>query len=283
MTRRFAALIALIALVSVIATGALLSGCTKSTVSVKTGERVMCTFGEEISSTVKTLRVDSSEAGKYSVRTRTVTCDKHAQLQKLYSEAQTALGTQDFTTAKAKLAEVVKLDATYKLASKQLDELENGGEPDPDETGGSPEEPAATDPGDQEKPEGPVASLLVYTPDSLSGFRAQKVGSDAFSVSRQYVPTAGGAISLLTIVAEQHRSAQAASAWLATYVKGPYSKSSSTVQVGGHSAYLATDGRRFAIIAWTNGQVVVAIEADAGANPAGAFEKLKAIAGGLPR
>ena len=271
-----------------------LGGCSQRTVSVKTGERVVCTYGEQVSSTVRTIEVPAKEAGKYSVTTKQVTCDKHAQLEKLYSEAQTALGKQDFKTAQTKLAEVVKIDATYASAAKQLTAIRNGDKPAPETAGGASSSSTTTDTAkpnsndttetdDAPKPEGPVASLLVYTPDSIAGYKAKAVGSDVFSVSRQYVPTSAGKIASLMIFAEQQRTSQAAKSWLQANVKSPYSQSARNVRIAGKDAYLGTDGRRFAVIAWTNGPITVVIEADAGTRPSDAYAALQAVAGKLPK
>jgi hypothetical protein len=289
-SRRYPFALAILTLGVLLLATAVLAGCGLRTVSVKTGEIVVCTSGEQVSSSVRTIRVPAKEAGKYSVKTTRITCEKHAQLEKLYSEAQTALESQDFKTAQTKLTELVKIDATYKLASKQLTAIKQGEKPTPDGAAGTPASAPATGtappgnqgkPGETAKPEGPVASLLVYTPDSLAGFKAQPVGSDAFSVSRQYLPVAAGDIASLVVYAEQRNSDQDAKSWVSANVKQRYTQSARNVRIGKRDAYLATDGRRFAIIAWTEGPITVAVEADAGASPSSAFRQLQAVANSI--
>lgn len=287
MSRRLSLWVTGLSLVVALGTTSAVTGCAKRMVSVETGQRVVCTYGEIVSSTVRTVRVPAREAGKYSVTTKRITCARHTQLEKLYAEAQAALGKNDLTTAKAKLAEVVKIDATYKSASSQLKAIQAGNTPTADgssgpgssgSTGSTSTPPGGgTTPGGT-KPEGPVASLLIYTPDSIDGFKARPVVADAFSISRQYLPLSSGDISSLVIVAEQFRSSSAAQDWLKTNVRGRYMRSADNVQIGKRTAYLATDGRRFAIIAWSEGPIAVAIEADAGSNPSSAFTLLKAVA-----
>ncbi len=288
MNRRLSLWVTALSLVVALGTTSAVTGCAKRMVSVETGQRVVCTYGEIVSSTVHTVRVPAREAGKYSVTTTRITCAKHTQLEKLYAEAQAALGKKDLTTAKAKLAEVVKIDATYKSASSQLKAIQAGNTPTADgssgpgssgSTGSTSTTPpgSGTTPGGT-KPEGPVASLLVYTPDSIDGFKARPVVADAFSISRQYLSLSSADVSSLVIVAEQFRSSSAAQNWLKTNVRGRYTRSADNVQIGKRTAYLATDGQRFAIIAWTEGPIAVAIEADAGSGPTSAFTLLKAVA-----
>jgi hypothetical protein len=274
--------IAILAVV-VLALVAVLGGCAGRTVSVQTGERVICTYGETVSTTVHTVRVPASEAKKYSVTTRTITCDRHTQLEKLYAEAQAALGKNDLATAKSKLEAVVKLEATYKKAAAQLEEIASGKTPAPDGSTGASTSGGGTPPdtGGESEPgtvEGPVASLLVYTPDSIEGFTAQPVIADAYSISRQYLPKSSGGVASLVIVAEQFRDATAAQDWIETNVRGRYVKSARDVKVGSRNAYLGTDGRRFAVIGWTEGPIAIAVEADAGNEPAGAFSLLQTVA-----
>jgi hypothetical protein len=59
----------------------LLSGC-RSTVTVKTGMRVVCTNGEVVSEDVRQIEVPAEEAGAYTVRTETVTCEAHGRQPK---------------------------------------------------------------------------------------------------------------------------------------------------------------------------------------------------------
>lgn len=296
MTRRIALIaVGMAAAFALLATG--VSGCQRPTVAVKTGERVVCTYGEEVTSTVRTIRVQAGDAGKYSVSTRRITCPRHQQLEKLYSEAQAALTKQDFKTAEKKLAELVAIDATYKRASEQLADLKAGKKPGADTSSGSTSGSTATTgttpasggstttetPDEPDEPEGPVASLLAYTPDTIKGFRAYPVKASTFSVARQYVPTSASTLDSFTIVAEQYRSDRAAKEWLDSSIKRGYSQSARTGKIGNRTAYFGTDGQRFAVIAWTNGQVGVAIEGDVGSKPADGFAALSAIVGALPK
>jgi hypothetical protein len=229
--------------------------------------------------------VPAKDANKYSVKTVTVTCDKHRALEQSYAAAQAALAKKDFATAKTELEKVVKVDATFRKAKQQLDDIVAGRKPEPDTSpntgtpGGTPSTPATdTTPGSTDPPVGPVASLLVYTPDVLAGFKPEQVMADVFSVSRVYLPSASGQMTALTIAAEQHRSDQAAQDWVRDNVRSRYTQSARNVRVGSHDGYLGTDGQRFAVIAWTEGPVTVVLEADTEGQPASVLGQLQELA-----
>lgn len=279
-----------------------LGGCAEKTVRVKTGERVVCTYGEQVSSSVHTIKAPASEAGKYSVRTRTVTCARHTQLEQIYAEAQAAIEKKDLESAKKKLTQIVAVDSSFRSAASQLDEISKGRTPTVDRTGSTGPTSPATAGGSQNptsstnanpggtgntggtpKPEGPVASLLIYTPDTLAGYRALPAAADVFAISREYLPRQAGQVVALVIQVEQHRSAGAARQWLSEEVKRRYTHSARNVRIEGRDAYIATDGRRFAIIGWVEGAVSVAIEAEAATKPADVIDELRAVAAAVMR
>ena len=286
-----ARMLAVVALVLVVLFSASLTSCAQRKVEVKTGERVVCTYGEQVESTVRTIKVRAKDAGKYSVKTVTVLCDKHRALEESYAAAQAAITQGDLAKAKTELEKVVKVDPNYKLAKKQLGEISAGKTPTPDSSGSSAGTgptipsvvPTETTPGDDTPPEGPVASLLVYTPDTLSGLRAEKVIADTFSVSRNYLPATPSDIAAIVVVAEQHRSVQAAQDWLRDNIRAGYTQSARNVRVGSHDGYMGTDGSRFAAIAWTEGPVTVAIEADAKGDPSAVLGQLQNLASQIAR
>ncbi len=272
------------------------AGCSARTVSVKSGERVVCTYGEQVSSTVRTIEVPAKEAGEYSVTTRRITCAKHTQLERLYAEAQSALSKRDFASAKKQLAQIVVLDSSFGAAQQQLNDLNKSKTPAPDGAS-SPGSSAATTPSTpatsttkpgagkpgSAKPEGPVASLLVYTPDTLAGYRALPVAADVFSVNREYRAREKGSIVAFVIAAEQQRSTSAAKSWLRDNVKLHYEQSARNVRIDGRDVYMATDGSRFAIIAWAEGPITIAIEAEATGKPSEALADLQSIAAAVVR
>ena len=276
--------------VAIVAGIAALVSFSKRTVEVKTGERVMCTYGEQVSNSIRTIRVPAKEAANYSVKTVTITCDEHLALEASYAAAQAALAKKDVATAKAELEKVVRVEPSFRRARQQLDEIAAGKVPAPDTGtggGGAPpdtSQPATqTTPGKDDPPAGPVASLLVYTPDSLAGYRVLKPVADVFAVSREYLPLSSGKIAALVIAAEQHRSDQAAIDWVRDNVRQLYTHSARDLRVKGHDGYIATDGRRFAIIAWTEGPITVAIEADTSSRPQDVLSSLESIASAIAR
>lgn len=288
----------------------MLGGCQKK-IDVKSGTRTVCTYGEVVSQKVKTISVPADKAGSYRVRTVTVTCDRHTRLEELYAEAQADITKGDLAAAKVKLTQVVASDKTYRSAAKQLNEIKAGKKPSPDTTtkpvvskpttstpapgSTSPTSPGAPSPspvtppavqdpapGD-ETPTGPIVSMLEWAPDAITGYKAAKVVADTMSLSRQYVPLAGTNTVALVIAAEQYRDAKTATAALGAYAKRPFPENSSTVTVNGHTAYFGTDSTRFAMLAFTDGAVLVQIEmAGALGKQASLKDELVAVAKQLP-
>lgn len=287
--RAHAGALATVALALALLSSVGLAACGQRTVTVKTGERVVCTYGEQVKSTVRTIEVPADEAKRYSVKTVTVLCPKHRALEDAYGAAQAAIVKQDFAKAKTELEKVVKVDPTYRSAKKQLDDISAGRKPAADpgtgNTGGSAPStpPTQTTPGAKDPPAGPVASLLVYTPDTLAGYRAEQVVADVFAVSRVYLPTSAATVSSVVVAAEQHRSTEAAQEWLRDNVRAHYTQSARNVRVGNRDGYTGTDGSRFAVIAWTEGPITVVLEADARTKPAEALAELQKLAAQIVR
>ncbi len=239
------------------------TGCQRQ-VEVKTGTRTVCTYGHVISDDTRTIKVAEKDAGKFKVTTVTKTCDKHAQAEQLYSDAQSDITKGDLPAAEQKLAQVIAIDSAFKRAARQLADIKAKKTPTADTgavtpPGGS--SPATSTPeGGGEPPVGPVESLFKWVPDSIPGFApAAKAGGDALSVSREYVPPSKGAVVMVTIVAEQFRDAAEAKTNLDRQLKRQYGGNAATVRVNGHDAYFGTSGQ-YAVIGFTDGAVMVAVE-----------------------
>lgn len=257
--KRISTLLAILALVFAVSA----TGCQRK-VDVQTGTRVVCTNGEVVSEDVKTIAAPSGEAANYRIKTQVITCDTHSGLTKLYDEAQAALKAGDLKTAEAKLTQVVASNATYRQAQTQLDEIKAGKKPTPD-TGGTDTGGGTTTPPKPSTAPTSTASgaLTSWIPDALSGWTAQKPTVDLLSASREYLPSGGSRAVNLVIAAEQYSSATDAKAALDRQVKRVYTKNAAMLTVNGHSAYFGTDGTRFAVLAFTAGPIMVALEADA--------------------
>jgi hypothetical protein len=225
-------------------------------VRVETGEVVTCTYGEVVSNSVEVIEVAADKVSGYSVTTKTVTCDKHRRLETLYSEAQAAILASDLAAARTKLAEIVAADAAFRRAKAQLDAIDKGEKPLPDSggTGGG------TDTGGKE-PIGPIANLADLVPDNLSGYTASPVGSDVFTLAREYIPGASAPTDSLVIVVEQYRDAKGALAVINGSMKLDYDSDVSTLKIAGRSARFGTDGKRFATLAWNENGILIVIEA----------------------
>jgi len=106
---------------------------------------------------------------------------------------------------------------------------------------------------------------------------------DPLNIAREYVPADGSDVRSMVIIAEQSRTAAGAAAALNTQVKGKYTSAKDTVTVKGHQAYFGTDGRAFAVLGFTDGSVMVAIEmsVDSG-DPKGLKTELTRVAEQMP-
>ena len=273
---------AVVLVVALAVAGVSAAGCQRK-VEVKSGTITMCTAGEVISNDVKTVKVPANKAGAYRVRTVVVTCDKHAKLATIYAEAQTALAAGDTKLAATKLAAVLAIDPAYRGAKAQADSIKKGAKTVPDTTPapspvttGTPVPPK---PGDEP---GSNAALSKWAPDTVTGFTAQKLLADALSISREYLPSGTSPASGLVIVAEQFRTAADAKSALGHQVKEPYSKDPATIKVKGRDAYFGTDGKRFAVVGFTDGAVMVALELTAAKSPENLRTLAEQVAAQLP-
>jgi hypothetical protein len=269
------------ALVVAVFAGALaLAGCTQL-VRVETGEIVTGTYGEVLTDTVHVIEVPADQAANYTVTRETTTSPSYLKAEALYAEAQAAILAADLATAKAKLAEIVALDPTFRRARNQLDAIDAGQTPVPDTGSTNPSTPSTgTDEG--QLPVGPVASLSGYVPDNLAGYTAQPVIADAFTLTREYIPAAGSPVAHLVIVVEQYKDAKAADAQIKAVVAPGSGFDVSTVNVAGHELRFGTDGSLFATLAWNNNGVLVVIEASSAAHkPADLKSTLVTLSGGI--
>jgi len=235
-------------------------GCGEQTVKVQTGQRVVCTYGETVSSTVKTIEVPASKASSYKVVTKTVTCEKHLVIEALYAAAQKAIEAGDLNAARGKLAEILGLDANYRKAAEQVALIDAGKKPVVD-TGTGPAGPATppVTPGGG-VPEGPVASLAAWVPDALSGYKADPVVADATALTREYVPTSAKSVTSLVVVAEQYKDAASAKAAATAMIASQYPSARATVTTDGRTLLYGANSKEFAAVAWSEGAVLIVIE-----------------------
>ena len=98
-----------------------LSGCQRN-VTVQTGERVTCRFGDVIKDTVHTTKVPANEAINYSVKTSFGLCERHKQLLATYDKAQKDIAANKMSSAQGLLTRVVAADPNFAQAAAQLAE-----------------------------------------------------------------------------------------------------------------------------------------------------------------
>jgi hypothetical protein len=267
-----------------------LAGCGPKLVEVKTGEKVVCTYGETLSSTVKTIEVPSDKAAGYKVTVKTILCDRHRKLEILYGKAQDQIKNGKLNEARATLTEVLAGDPAFRQALTQLNAINAGKTPAPD-TGFVPGATVTTGGGasggggaGEPVPVGPIDSLKGFVPDSLPGYTALAPVIDVYSIAREYTPTAAGRVAGLVISVEQYKSPESAAAAIASGVKRDYPVKPSTVPVKSLKGYFGSDGRGFAVVAFNDGAVVVVVEGQAASGDAAALNgDLSAIANRIAR
>lgn len=256
--RRFLTL--LLVAVLIVAVMLPVTGCTRK-VTVLTGEIVMCTAGEIIEDNTEEIEVPADEVENYGVTTTVITCDEHSDLAGLYAAAQKAIADGDLVTARERLRTIIERDPTYRSASDQLAQIDEGTRPavdsgDADDGGTDDDGTGDTDDGDTDDgdtddgdtdpdtPVGPVASLLTYVPDKIDGYVAQGITADLAFLSRLYLPTSDAA-DQLAIEVEQHVNADAAVnqqvVLAANYPDAPTSRTinGKTVMAGVNGQYAA--------------------------------------------
>ncbi len=263
------------------------AGCQR-TAEVRTGTKVVCTYGHPISENIKTVKVPARDVGKYRVRTVTRTCARHLKMEALYRDAQSAIAGGKLAEAAKLLGQVVAIDPQYAKAQEQIAAIDSGKKPVPDTGTGSNtgSKPATSTPGKpgEDDTSVPSGSLLKWAPDTLTGYTAQKPTIDAINIAREYVPASGSQVFNFVIVAEEARTSAGAKAALTSQVKSAHPQDASTVSFNGHSAYFGTDGRRFAALGFTSGSVMVALQMATapGKDPATLKDEIIAAAKQLP-
>jgi len=257
-----------------------LTGCGEKTVKVKTGELVVCTYGETVSSTVKTIEVPASKAADYKVTTKKVTCARHRALEAVYAAAQKAIAEGDLEAARAKLAEVLAMEPTFKKAAQQAKDIDAGKKPTADtSTGGS---TGGNTGGGTGVPEAPVAGLAKWVPDTLAGYKADEVIADANALTREYVPSSSSKLVSVVVVAEQYKTAAAAKAAATDTIAKQYPTSRSNATAEGRTLLFGVKGSSFAAVAWTEDAVLIVIEAYAkSGTPSALKSDLQSIASAI--
>jgi hypothetical protein len=274
---------------SIVLVAAVLAGCGPKLVEVKTGEKVVCTYGETLSSTVKTIEVPADKAAGYKVSVKTILCDRHRKLEILYGHAQDQIKAGKLDEARASLTQVLAGDPAFRQALAQLNAINAGKKPTADttfvpgatvSTGGGAPAGGGTD----QVPVGPIDSLKPFVPDTLPGYTASAPVVDVYTISREYVPTAAGRIAGLVISVEQYKTAESAAAAVTVGVKRDYPVKPSTVSVKSLKGYFGTDGRGFAVVEFNDGAVVVVVEGQASSGDAAALSgDLTSIAARIAR
>ncbi|MDO8915526.1 MAG: hypothetical protein Q7W16_05535 [Coriobacteriia bacterium] len=260
----------LAALVLVLTTALALGGCGEKQIKVETGQRVVCTYGETISNTIKVIEVPASEAHLYTVKTTRELCAKHRSLESLYAAAQQAIADGDLKTARAKLAEVLALEKAYGKAAEQAAAIDAGKTPkvDPTPPGPSSTPAEGTEPTGTGIPEGPVASLATFVPDTIPGYTASRVIPSEFALNRDYIPATKSALTSVVVVVEQYKTPALAKAAAESTIRSQYSGSQASLSIEGRTVLFGVYGSRYAAMAWNEGAVLIVVEGYSGGDKA---------------
>jgi hypothetical protein len=257
------ALVALLAVMALLTAAVSTAGCGERMVKVQTGEKVVCTYGETVSSTVKTIEVPASKVDAYKVVVRPVLCSRHRAIETLYAAAQRLITAGNLKLAVDKLALVLELDANYRKAAQQKKDIDAGKTPAVDPgtgpdggTGGTGSNDTT---GGTGVPETPVASLATWVPSAIAGYTAQPVIADAGALTREYVPTPAGSVKSVVVVAQQLYSEAQAKSFATGTIRSGYPSNRSTITIGARTADFGTRGR-YAAVAWNQGAITVVVE-----------------------
>jgi hypothetical protein len=252
--------LALATAATLLVTAGFSGGCGEKLVKVQTGEKVVCTYGETVSSSVKTIEVPASKVDAYKVVVRPVLCSRHRAIEGLYAAAQRLITAGNLKLAADKLALILELDSNYRKAAQQKKDIGAGKTPVVDTgTGPDPGAGTVTPPGGTGVPETPVASLATWVPDALAGYTAQPVAADAGALTREYVPVSGGAVSSVVVVVQQLYSEAQAKAFAAGTIKSGYPSNRTSLTIGSRTADFGTRGH-YGAIAWNQGALTVVVE-----------------------
>jgi hypothetical protein len=258
-TRRTLASLAMLLVAAV----ALAGCCAEAMVTVRTGTEVVCLYGHKVSSDVKSIEVPASESIDYKVVNKTIVCAKHRSLEILYDAAQKALAVGDTTAAKASLAQVVKVDPKFRKAAEQIRQIDAGQKPAPDT---DPTPDGQTPP----VPETPAASLTQWAPDKIAGYTARPVNADSSAITREYLPSSAGPVSVLVVVVEQYPTAALAKKGAVGTIDQSYNANRSTFSVEGRTLEFGMNANNFAAVGWSEGSIGIVAEARSAGGPASA-------------
>jgi hypothetical protein len=277
--KRFTKLLGVLALLVALASA---PACQRM-VEVQNGTRTVDSQGRVVSENIHTVRVAADRAGAYRVTTIVLDAATEARLAGLYAQAQAAIAAGDVSLAQTKLSEIILITPDYRDAKQQSDAIKGGKKVVADSTGGAPTPPKSGTPTASTPPAEASSALVSWTPDNLTGFVAAKPTVDPLSVSREYTPGSGNPAKSLVVAADQYRTSTDAKSALEVNVKQRYPKNASSLTVHGHTVYFGTDGHRFAVMGFTSGAVVVALEAepDSG-SPSAMKATLEKVVGQLP-
>jgi hypothetical protein len=235
---------------------------------VKTGTRVVCKYHHLVRQDITAIWVPRWRVHDYGIRTTTITCGKHLQLEALRRQALEALKKGDTKAAKQLFEQIKAADPAFLDVNTQLDRIAAGQTASPGSTNGSSNPPPA-----------PKIDLAALLPAALTGFSAGAIEQGTGYAGRNYRPKTPDRMQSLLVTVHSSGSAAAAEQFVIRVDKAGFPKNGQDTTVNGYVAYFGTDGATYATLAWAKGTITYELQAHAvGGNPAGLEPDLTAIA-----
>jgi len=232
-------------------------GCTKE-VSVQTGMKTVCVYGETLDDTVRTIKVPESQAKKYRVITKRVLCDKHRLAQKYFEQGQALARQGKYPEALKAFQKAAEYDPDFKDVSTWIASGgKSGGSSTP--SNGSSSSNGGGSSGSSSSAS--TAAWLSWFPatdaDYVAGSVAKDKLRDAQTAQRNYTPKPARSrtVATLVITLYKYKTAQKASAFIVGTSKTAFPSNRKTIS-SFHNAYFGTRGPD-ATLAWVIKDVVV--------------------------
>lgn len=226
-------------------------------VRVRAGTRIVCTYGETLSSTVKTLWVPESKANQYRVSTRTILCEKHRKAQEAFALGQALARLHKYPAALRAFKRAAKYDPKYKnvqawIASGGRSGGSASGSTNSTSSGSS----AGTSGGGSSSGGAETVNISAMIPSSLAGYRAGSLLKEPKSVSRDFVPKSQRIVQTLVIRAYDFGTQARAAQFINRVSRRVYAKSGKTTTFRNTKAYFGTQPPVYATFAWADRGVV---------------------------
>lgn len=214
--------------------------------------------------------------------TPTITLSPAQQSQQAYLDGEKALSQNQTGTAIALFGKAVKLDPTNAAAQQALQDAQSPPPGSSSESTGS-SKPTSTTPGsDPWLKRVALSHLLPSTFSDYSVGRVEKGSAFDANVSGSASKPTAKVTSIVWAVHDLE-TAKLARGFVTSVSKSLYTKDPATVTVNGVPGYFATDGARFATVAYVRGRYAFEVIITAVSDPAGQRALAEQAAAAFPK